>query len=111
MSQYRDLRAPCRMYVLVGTVVSPIAFAKRPTYMCSALPATVTLASEADTRPRTAMRRECDKPHQAAPFCTVSRQVQQAGSLIANGIKLRRGELHVAVFVNPATQRKSAGER
>ena len=56
------------------------------------------------------MRRECDKPHQAAPFCTVSRQVQQAGSLIANGIKLRRAELHVAVFVNPATQRKSAGE-
>ncbi len=57
------------------------------------------------------MRRECDEPHQAAPFCTVSRQVQQAGSLIANGIKLRRAELHVAVFVNPATQRKSAGER
>ncbi len=40
----RDLRAPCRTYVLAGTVVSPIAFAKRPTYMCTALPATVTLA-------------------------------------------------------------------
>ena len=46
MSQYRDPRAPCRTYVLVGTVVSPIAFAKRPTYTCSALPATVTLATK-----------------------------------------------------------------
>jgi hypothetical protein len=50
MSQVRDLRARRRTNVLVGTVVSPTALAKTPTYICSALTATVTLASEADTR-------------------------------------------------------------
>jgi hypothetical protein len=45
MRQDRDLRAPCRTYVLVGTAVSPTAFAKRPTYACSAADLTAIIGS------------------------------------------------------------------
>ena len=70
MSQDRDLRAPCRMYVLVGTVVSPTAFAKRPTYTCSATDLTPVIGSSDQplpgpaqpTLPPPAATRNLDRP-------------------------------------------------